>query len=147
VPLLIPTGKPADSISKAVKLENNWQEKTLEVLEKDKWGEPTFDSHLLRRCHELRKIQLKNFSIEDLRLMIGQAVGLPFLIPVALERLNENILAEGDLYPGDLLKSITDVNEAFWGNNLKLHAEIKRLISKNRPLIAAENIKLKDFWS
>ena len=38
--------------------------------------------------------------------MIGQNIGLNFLIPLALDELKQNILAEGDFYEGDLLKSV-----------------------------------------
>ena len=68
-----------------MKFENNWKHKTLENLENSNWGEPKFDSHLVITCHKLRKKQLKDFEIEDLRIMIGQNIGLKFLIPIAIE--------------------------------------------------------------
>ena len=48
-----------------MKLGNNWRQKTLENLEKDYWGNPSYDSHLVKRCHELRKIPLDSFTTED----------------------------------------------------------------------------------
>ena len=83
-----------------------FQEKTLENLEKDFWGKPDHDSHLVRTCHQLRKKPLKDFKIEDMRIMIGQNIGLKFLIPLALEKLRQDILSEGDYYIGDLLKAV-----------------------------------------
>src|SRR5690349_15443526 len=97
-----------------MKLENNWRQKTLENLEKDFWGEPTYDSHLVKRCHELRKIQLERFTTEDLRLMIGQQFSLDYLMPLALETLSANLFAEGDFFEGDLLKNVLSVNTEFW---------------------------------
>jgi hypothetical protein len=70
-----------------MKLQVNWRQKTLENLENDYWGNPNYDSYLVRRCHELRKIPLENFSVEDLRIMIGQQISLDYLIPLALEVL------------------------------------------------------------
>ncbi|MDH5379720.1 MAG: contact-dependent growth inhibition system immunity protein [Cyclobacteriaceae bacterium] len=96
------------------KFENNWISKSLESLEKDIWGESEYDSYLVTTCHRLRKIQLKDFDIEDLRIMIGQNIGLKFLIPLAIDRLKENILAEGDFYAGDLLKTVLTSEVDYW---------------------------------
>ena len=71
------------------KFENNWRSKSLESLEKNFWGEiPKDESYLVTTCHTLRKKQLKEFNTEDLRIMIGQNIGLKYLIPLALETLN-----------------------------------------------------------
>lgn len=48
--------------------------KTLDELEGETWGEPEFNSSLVIRCDELRRKPLKDFSVEDLRLMIGQVL-------------------------------------------------------------------------
>lgn len=98
-------------------LENNWKQKTLETLEKDTWQESAFDSQLIRKTTALRKIPLASFSVEDLRIIIGQHMSLDYLIPLALEKLAENLLAEGDYYKGDLLKSVQSVPVEFWDNN------------------------------
>lgn len=96
------------------RFENSRTSKTLESLEKDVWGEPEYESYLVTTCHRLRKKQLKDFDIEDLRIMIGQSMGLKFLIPFTIEKLEENILAEGDFYEGDLLKAVLTSDENYW---------------------------------
>ena len=117
------------------KYENNWKEKTLEDLEKDYWGEPTIDSHLVKSCHRLRKKPIKDFEIEDLRLMIGQNIGLKFLIPVALDKLSQNILAEGDFYEGDLLKSVLTCKKEFWISEKEMTQDLKSIISDNQKVL------------
>ena len=102
------------------KFENNWRSKSLESLEKDFWGEiPKDESRLVTTCHKLRKKQLQEFDTEDLRLLIGQNIGLKYLIPLALEALKTNILAEGDLYEGDLLKSVLTSDSNYWKNEIE----------------------------
>ncbi|MEO9850178.1 MAG: contact-dependent growth inhibition system immunity protein [Reichenbachiella sp.] len=98
-----------------MKLENNWRYKNLESLEKDSWR-PTLkeESYLVITMHELRKKQLNDFTIEDLRIMIGQNIGLPFLVPLAIEQLEKNILVEGDFYEGDLLKNVLGSDPEYW---------------------------------
>src|SRR5580658_6464547 len=100
-----------------MKLENNWQFKTIENLEKNKWPHHDFDSFLVKRTQELRKIPLNEFTTEDLCIMIGQQIGLEYLIPLALETLKEDIWAEGDFFEGDLLKNVLAVSTDFWHNN------------------------------
>ncbi|MDR3693980.1 contact-dependent growth inhibition system immunity protein [Mucilaginibacter sp.] len=79
-----------------MKLEKNWRYKTIEHLEKVKWPCHEFNSFLVNRMQELRKIPLNKFTTEDLRIMIGQEIGLYYLIPLALEKLTDNLWAEGD---------------------------------------------------
>ena len=57
---------------------------------------------------------MKEFEIEDFRIMIGQNIGLKYLIPLALEILNNNILSEGDYYEGDLLLNVLKSDENYW---------------------------------
>jgi len=47
---------------------------------------------------------LRQFSVEDLHIMVGQSIGLPYSVPLALQHLPKNPLAEGDFYLGDLLQ-------------------------------------------
>ncbi len=117
------------------KYENNWCEKSLENLEKDYWDEPGYESHLVKTCHQLRKKPLKEFEIEDLRIMIGQNIGLKFLVPIAIEELKENILAEGDYYEGDLLKAVLTSEVSFWTERVDLLDELDKLIQHNQELL------------
>jgi hypothetical protein len=89
-------------------------EKTLDELEGTVTGPPPYRSHVVTEVHRLRHVPLKRYRLEDLRLMIGQGNGLPFLIPLALEHLSEHPLAHGDFYPGDLLAAVARVPESFW---------------------------------
>src|SRR5690242_2153147 len=85
---------------------------TLEELDGEDWGEPTYPSHLVTTCHLLRRKQVDDLTVEDLRVLIGQGIGLPHLLPRVLAALNEDVFAEGDFYPGDLLSAL--MREANW---------------------------------
>jgi CDI immunity proteins len=89
-------------------------DKSQQELEQSDWGESAYDSHLVTMIHRLRRVPLRQFSVEDLRIMIGQNIGLLYLVPLALEHLRKNPLAEGAFYPGDLLKSMLTADSAFW---------------------------------
>src|SRR6516165_7980740 len=83
------------------------RQKSLQELEQDNWGEPPYSSYLVTTIHRLRRKPLAEFTTEDLRIMIGQRISLTFLIPLALERLEDQPLAGGDFYPGDLLHAMS----------------------------------------
>lgn len=112
---------------------------SLEQLDKHVWGEPDYSSYLVKTCHELRKKPLRNFTIEDLRIMIGQNINLEFLIPIAIERLGKNILAEGDFYEGDLLKSVLDSDSIFWTNNREFWTIVKKLYLDSKQTFDSDN--------
>ena len=60
--------------------------------------------------------------------MIGQQIALAHLVPLALRYLAENLLAEGDLYRGDLLHAVLGVDEEFWEKNPDLQWRVKGVI-------------------
>ena len=77
--------------------------RSLQELEGVDWGEPTYRSSLVTTCHRLRRKPLNWFTEEDLHIMIGQKVSLPYLIPLAAERLEDDPLVEARFFRGDLL--------------------------------------------
>ena len=107
------------------------------------WGQDGthFDSHLVTRTSKLRKVPLNEFTVEDLRIMIGQNIGLPYLIPLAIDRLKENVLAEGDLYPGDLLVAVTSIESDFWNGHPNYRKELDAIISDNISIISDNGLK------
>ncbi|MFM7023457.1 MAG: contact-dependent growth inhibition system immunity protein [Flavobacteriales bacterium] len=119
--------------------------RTIEDIEKNIWGEPEYDSYLVKTCHRLRKKQLQLFTVEDLRIMIGQNIGTEHLLPFALIQLSQNILSEGDFYPGDLVNSILQVDAQFWKNHPEYYTAVKELIEKNKKLLFENKIEYKHF--
>jgi hypothetical protein len=109
--------------------------KTLQELEGQDWGDPTFESSLVTTCHRLRRKRLEEFKVEDLRIMIGQKIGLPFLVPIALERLEIAPLVEGDFYPGDLLAMVLRVDDAFWTSHPDLCEQIRLIVRRVNVLL------------
>jgi len=105
---------------------------SLQQLEKSDWGEPTYHSSLVRTCHALRRKPLAEFTVEDLRIMIGQQISLPYLIPLALERLEVEPLAEGSYYPGDLLPAVLKVDQTFWSEHAGHRERVDRVLERLR---------------
>jgi hypothetical protein len=102
--------------------------RTLDTVDPPAWGPaPSDATALIRRCHELRTKPLRDFTVEDLRIMIGQQVALDRLLPIALDRLRPDPLMEGDRYPGDLLDGVLRVDAAFWEWSPDLTVEMRKL--------------------
>jgi hypothetical protein len=123
------TNVSGNSLGTMKTLENNWRQKSIENLEKDFWGQPPKDSTpLVGKVHRLRTIQIEKLEPKDIRLLIGQKVGLKFLIPVALDILNDNIFIDTDLYNGDLLQNVMQVDKNFWDENKELIEKLDGLL-------------------
>lgn len=105
------------------------RKQTLEQLENDIWPEPAYDSHLVMICHQLRKISLEKLTAEDLRILIGQQIGLRFILPLAMELLADNPWQQGDLYPGDLLCSVLGLPLVFWEQNSHLLVDLREILA------------------
>lgn len=119
---------------------------TLEQLENSKWADHNFETNLIRRCHELRKIPVGKLEIEDLRLLIGQQIGLKYLVDLTVEKLTADILAEGDYYPGDLLKSVLTIDSSYWKENKSQWLAIDNLLKQNQDKIEQTDLNADMFY-
>jgi hypothetical protein len=109
--------------------------KTLQELENVDWGVARCGSNLMTTCYELRQKPLEEFSVEDLRIMIGQKVGLRFLIPLAIEHLSVDPLVEGDFGRGDLMQNVLRVPSEFWNDNSQFWWAVHEIV------VEMENIR------
>lgn len=126
------------------KNELQFEKKALEDLERSKSSDlKEYPTNLIKRCHEYRKIPINRLTPEQLRTLIGQNIGLKYLVPITIELLSKDILTAGDLYPGDLLERITKIEDTFWTENLVLKQQLSELIDLNAEKIRNKNLQLK----
>jgi hypothetical protein len=111
--------------------------KSLQELEGQDWGEPNWDSHLVTECHRLHRVPLGEFTVEDLRIMIGQSISLEYLVPLALEQLRDKPFAEGAHYGGDLLVMVLQVGSQFWKQHPAWRDEVAALAEGAISLFAS----------
>jgi hypothetical protein len=103
--------------------------RSLDDLEAPGWGDPPPGStRLVAVAHELRRKPLGELSVEDLRVLIGQGISLDRLVPLAIERLRADPLAEGDLYEGDLLAAVLRAGPDLWRRNSALAEEVRSIV-------------------
>ncbi|WP_458351676.1 contact-dependent growth inhibition system immunity protein [Micromonospora schwarzwaldensis] len=65
--------------------------------------------------------------------MLGQEIGVPALLPLAVQVLLRDPLAEGDYYPGDLLSNVLRLPDSALSS---LQGERKRLASALAEIVA-----------
>ncbi|WP_037357906.1 contact-dependent growth inhibition system immunity protein [Amycolatopsis orientalis] len=107
---------------------------SLQQIENSDWGDPPADTtRLIRTVHRLRRKPLGLLTAEDVRLLLGQHVGVPFLVPRALAMLEEDPLCEGDFYPGDLLASTLRVPLSHWRTNPDHLDRLERVLASIDP--------------
>ncbi|WP_405594128.1 contact-dependent growth inhibition system immunity protein [Streptomyces sp. NBC_01410] len=105
-------------------------DRTLEDLEDSRWPAPGPTTCLVERVHALRRKPIGTLTIEDLRTLIVQNVGLPFLLPLAVEVLLDNPMAEGNFYEGDLLSAVTTRDPDSWSTFPHLARELATVLSR-----------------
>lgn len=80
--------------------------RTLTQLEGKNWGSLVeYPTTLVQRCHELRNVPLGHLTLADVRLLLGQNIGVAYLLPIALETLLAGPIFDEELYPGALLQA------------------------------------------
>lgn len=112
--------------------------RTLEELEHNNWGPPpTEGTNLIAMAHALRRKPVGDLTAGDLRLLIGQSIGLRFLVPFALDLLQADPFVEGDFYEGDLLHSVLRIEPAFWAAHPELAKDIRSVVATSMATLDA----------
>nr|WP_052441294.1 contact-dependent growth inhibition system immunity protein [Streptacidiphilus anmyonensis] len=106
------------------------RDRSLEELERDRWPSPSGEeTRLMATVRELRRKPIGDLTVEGLRVLIGQNVGLACLLPLAVEILGGNPFAEGDMYEGDLLAGVLARHEEVWAAFPELRLELRAVVS------------------
>ena len=129
-------------------LINDWRRKSLDTLENHNWGNPAkAPTNLVRRCIELSKVSIDNFTLSDLRVLIGQKFGLKYLIPLAIEKLQDNIFVDTEFYKGDLLENILKIDTSYWENNENYWTQLNDLMKEKRKELKEMGIESTNFYN
>jgi len=109
---------------------------TIELLENDYWISPSiFPTDLVRKVFLLRKKSLSDLGSNDLRILISQNVGLKYVVSIAIETLEKNLLEEAFYYPGDLLVAVLDIPTDYWKENNLEKNKIISLLQKSKAFL------------
>ncbi|MFD7987203.1 contact-dependent growth inhibition system immunity protein [Kitasatospora indigofera] len=91
------------------------RERSVEELEGDRWpAPPGGGTRLTATVHELRGRPIGGLTVEDMRLLIGQDVGLAHLLPLVVEVLRADPMAAGGMYEVDLPAAVLTRSAEVW---------------------------------
>ncbi|MFC4609081.1 contact-dependent growth inhibition system immunity protein [Streptomyces maoxianensis] len=119
-------------------------ERSLDEIEGQRWPDPPPNATgLVKAVHRLRKRPIGSLTADELRRLIGQDVGLPWLLPLALETLRDTAPAQakGGFYDDDLLSAVLTRRSATWRAAPELARELKDILATLTdlsPYIASE---------
>lgn len=105
--------------------------KSIEELENDYWEDSDYDSYVVQTCQKARKKPISQLSEEEIRLLIGQKIGLRYLIPIALSIVGENPFAEITFFEGDLLVQLLRLSYSDWKENKEELENFQIIVKEN----------------
>lgn len=109
---------------------NEIYDRSLEELDGNRWGDgPPDATGLVERVHRLRTVKLRELSIEDIATLLGHREGPEWIVPLALDHLEDDPMA-GAFYPGQLLTNVL-LNRDYWD---RFPRELGRLWSIRQDL-------------
>ena len=79
--------------------------------------------------------------------MIGQGLGLRFLVPLAVEVVERDPLADGDLYPGELLSSLLRTPQSSWAAQPELRDRLQQVILALKEVPEKLEGPIQQFWT
>ncbi|MFF4888189.1 contact-dependent growth inhibition system immunity protein [Streptomyces nigra] len=119
---------------------------SLEELEGRRWSVPAGgETRLMATVRELRRKPIGGLAVEDMRLLIGQDVGLAYLLPLAMEVLRDTPLAEGDMYEGDLLAAVLTRSAEVWRDFPELRRKVREIVSELADVPPALKREVEEF--
>lgn len=114
----------------------NMYSMTLKQLCREEKWELSYESVAVSKSAQIyNNLILDDFTPKELRLMISQNIGNEFLVPLALEVLENNLFLKAEHCPGDLLQAVCSVEKKFWAENEKLYKELMSMIKKSEAIL------------
>jgi hypothetical protein len=83
----------------------------------------------------VRDVPLSAFGIEDLCKSVRQAVFPDYVVPVALDRLEEEPLA-GEMYDGELAAAFRWIPQTFWSEHRQIAARMVSVLEDALPRLS-----------
>ncbi|MFJ8400268.1 contact-dependent growth inhibition system immunity protein [Streptomyces microflavus] len=117
--------------------------KSLEQLETFEWPAPPADATgLVKAARSLHKRPIGSLNAQELGRLIGQDIGLPWLLPIALNILRETVADQRltGFYDDDLLTAVLTRKSNVWRSYPQLAADLKEitpLLEDTSPYIHA----------
>jgi hypothetical protein len=87
-----------------------------------------YATSLVERVSKLCDLPLKDLKWPDIRVLIGQNIGLKYLMPWAIDAVTKRPLYRAELFDGDLLVACLKVDGKHWVNNMEQWHSLKSIL-------------------
>jgi hypothetical protein len=107
------------------------RDRSLEQLDGQRWPDPGEDAtSLVTAIHSLRRRPVGCLTAEELARLIGQNVGLHWLLPLALEILREDATRQsaGGFFDDDLLTAVLTRDHEAWRSAPELARGLREIL-------------------
>ena len=105
-------------------------------LENDFWPDRNeYPTGLMVRCHNYRKIKLKDLQIHQIITLLIQDIGSEYLMPIVLERMDNDISEQDDYDGRSFLESIDFFSEEIFKRNPELYKATLDLFDRRQTEI------------
>ena len=94
--------------------------KTLMQLDPDAWDPDALDPEWGVFVQRLANKPLRKFLPTEMYALLQRQLGLPFVVPLAINRLEADPFLQAAQYPGDLLTVLIEVDSRFWNERYDL---------------------------
>lgn len=81
---------------------------------------------------EVRHRPLSDLGIEDIGKACRQNVHVDYVVPLAINVLNDNPIA-GEMYDGELLVALADIPSQFWIDRMEMSRKVRVIIERAKP--------------
>jgi hypothetical protein len=114
------------------------RKKTLVQLKREKFRDPYWDFHPFPSGYFLRHRPLESLNDAEMWQLIRQAIGLDYLVLMAVERLETNPLIKARRSEGDLLSAVLCADALVWKRNPDYRKRVSALWRKASVRILAK---------
>lgn len=109
-----------------------YNDKTLEELSGISLDEPRLNSYVVRTASRVSKKPIGKISAEEIRLLIGQRIGVKYLLHRAVLILENNPLIETGYFEGDLMMALLELEPEAWSENELDYSLFRSLVSHHK---------------
>ena len=109
-----------------------YNNKSIEELSGISLGEDNYGSYVVGTATKAVKKPVGELSAEEIRLLIGQRIGVKYLLHRAVLILDKEPLIMTSVFMGDLMMELLRLETEEWSENELDHLLFKRVVSKHK---------------
>ena len=91
---------------------------------------PDFESNVVLRSHALRRKPLADLEPEDVRMGLIQQVGVSYLVPIAIDMVEQDPYVDVKNFPGEVTVALLAIPFEYWRSNEENRIRMQRVYER-----------------